>query len=462
MPKSILLSISDGMVERNLLKTDFFSLLLATGVRVHIVCSNKPYFSYLQKNHASDMVSVHYLPYKISRIDALFNLILKHNIHTQTIADIEYYSLNGIYGHNKISLPIYLGFRILWHLGQFKAWRNFIRYLYRTFDRATYGNTLIHELKPDLIFVPSITPSDYKLVQQASQLGIPCVQMLKSWDNLTTKTFMAILPDLLVTHNELMKQEAIELDDMPADRVMVTGIPQFDYLNAHKAELIEPRDVFYAKLGIDPKKKVVLFSASGDLLSPNDRDYLFILDKAITDGSLPADIHIQVRSHPKFHSSFTGVEALKHVTVEQPFTYLTEGTRDWVFEDDDVKHWYNSLYHSIVTINVASTMSIDAAVVGRPAICLAFDGYATVPEPDSISRYYGREHYLNIMKSGAVALAKNQQELVDAIKEIIDNPDIRKKERERLINEQCYKLDGNASKRLVTLLSKALEDQTWK
>lgn len=452
MAKKILISISDGMVERNLLKTDFFPLLKKSDVTIELVSSNEPYYHYLVERYASDNVHIHYVPYTIQKIDALFTVILRNSIHTYSVAEDQYNYFKGRYGRPKVSLLTYLAYRVFWHGGGIKLGRALLRWLYRQFSPSTYCADLLREIQPDLVFVPSINPTDYKLVQQAKKQGFKCIQMIKSWDNLTSKTFLAVLPDYLVTHNEVMKQEAIDLDDIPSERIFVSGIPQFDYLVTHQKKLIESRDSFYAKLNIDPKKQVILFSASGDSISPHDRDYLFMLDEAIEQGRLPADTHIQVRSHPKYTSDLTGVDKLTHITVERPFSYLSQGYRDWVFEEKDLAHWYNSIHHSAAVINVASTMAIDAAVLNRPIVSLGFDGYTDLPFDQSIRRYYKRDHYKNVVETDAISLVTSEQQLLDAITRYLQEPTYKDKERARLVKQQCYKLDGQSSKRLVDFL----------
>lgn len=449
----IVISISDGMVERNLFKTDFWTYLLQQpNLEVVLVSSDREYFAYLSDRYASPAVRVLYEPYSIGWIDAALTYILSNSIHSHTVWEEQYSYWKGINGRQKRPLLIYCFLRMCWYFGQYVWWRSFLRFLYKLLSSSDYAESILREIKPDLVFVPSINPADYKLLRQAKKQGILCVQMIKSWDNLTSKTFLSIHPDYLIVHNNVMKSEAMRFDDMPENRIFVSGVPQFDHLSIHRDLLLVPRENFYGKIGIDDTKRVVLFSASGDRISPYDRDYLSMLNEAISDGRLPSDLHIHVRLHPKYESSFCGIEKLSYVTIERPFSYLTTGYRNWVFEKDDIAHWYSSIFHSCMVINVASTMAIDASVLDRPVVSLGFDGYKQLPLNRSILRYYSRDHYRSVLETGAVSIVKSEKEFIDEINRYLSDAVYRKDERAMLVSQQCYTIDGGSSKRLVDFL----------
>ena len=452
-PRKIVISVSDGMVERNLFKTDFWTYLLQqTDLEVVLISSDREYFAYLSDRYASPTVKVLYEPYSIGRMDAALTYILNNSIHSHTVWEEQYSYWKGINGRQKRPMWVYGFFRICWYFGRYFWWRSFLRFLYKLLSSSGYAESTLIKIRPDLVFVPSINPADYKLLRQAKKQEIPCVQMIKSWDNLTSKTFLGVHPDYLIVHNEIMKSEAMRFDDMPGNRIFVSGIPQFDHLSAYRDSLLIPREKFYGKMGIDHTKRVLLFSASGDRISPHDRDYLSMLNEAISDGRLPDDLHICVRLHPKYESSFDGIDELSHVTIGRPFSYLTDGYRNWVFEKDDIAYWYNSIFHSCMVINVASTMAIDASVIDRPVISLGFDGYNQLPLSRSILRYYSRDHYRPVLETGAVSVVRSEKELIDEVNRYLNDTTYRRDGRVMLVSQQCYKADGNSSKRLVDFL----------
>ncbi len=49
-----------------------------------------------------------------------------------------------------------------------------------------------------------------------------------SWDNLTNKGRIQALPDRVIVWNGVQKREAIELHNVPEDRIVVTGAQLYD------------------------------------------------------------------------------------------------------------------------------------------------------------------------------------------------------------------------------------------
>jgi CDP-glycerol glycerophosphotransferase (TagB/SpsB family) len=224
----------------------------------------------------------------------------------------------------------------------------------------------------------------------------------------------------------------------------------------NREKLEKSREKFYRNLDIDPRKKVLLFCASG-WLSPNDEDFILMIIKAVKDKKISENIHIHIRMHPKYDSILNKVKDSEFVTIDRPFSYLKGNLNSWIFNKKDMVNWYNSIFHSAMVINVASTMSIDAAVLNRPVICLKFDGYKKISYAESISRYYKREHYANLVKTGGIILVENEKELIDTINYYLEDDTRNEEGRRKIIKQQAYKLDGQSSLRISNFLIKNLE-----
>ena len=363
---------------------------------------------------------------------------------------------SGVGYNKKISSFLYSLFRIWWYLGKFKIWRLFLRFIYK-FVPNRYCVDLLNNIKPDLVFISSINPSDLKLLQQAKRRKLKTVQMIKSWDNLTSKTFLATIPDFLIVHNEVMKNEAIVLDDMLREKIFISGIPQFDYLVKNREKLEVARKDFYKKLKINPNKKVILFCASGDWLNPYEEEILKDLYYAIKEGRVIDDVQIHIRMHPKYQSNFDEIEKISEFTMDRPFTYLDKNNfNSWIFQEEEIEHWYNSIYHSSMVINTASSISIDAAVLDRPIICIGFDGKEKLSYEHSVLRFYSRDHYANLIKTKGIDLVKNNDELIESINKYLKDLDCKKEERKMLVKQQCYNLDGKSSLRIADFIKSKL------
>jgi len=133
-------------------------------------------------------------------------------------------------------------------------------------------------------------------------------------------------------------------------------------------------------------------------------------------------------------------------------TYPREHLSSWEFEDRDIVHLINCLYHSNIVINTASTMTIESCIFNKPVISIAFDGYKKRNYWTSVRRFCDYNHYSNLIKAGGVRVAKNPEELLVLINEYLANPELDNKGRKRIVEEQLYKLDGKSGERIGNFL----------
>lgn len=139
--------------------------------------------------------------------------------------------------------------------------------------------------------------SDLPVVMAACQLGIPCGTLIQSWDNLSSKT--AILPpwlDRFWTWSETMSGELLTLNPrISSARVKVVGSPQFDF---HlQPDLIEPRDVFMRRVGLNPSLPYVLIGTGTKVWLPDEPNTVVLLIQALRKSIQKCSVLI--RLHPK-------------------------------------------------------------------------------------------------------------------------------------------------------------------
>jgi CDP-glycerol glycerophosphotransferase (TagB/SpsB family) len=115
--------------------------------------------------------------------------------------------------------------------------------------------------------------------------------------------------------------------------------------------------------------------------------------------------------------------------------------------------------YTAVNVNVASTITIDAAALDTPVVNVAFDGQVTKPYLESCARYYDYEHYKRIVDTGGVRIARNTDEMMQAIQAYLDDPSLESEGRRRIREEQCWKLDGNSGRRIAEYLIRLMGEE---
>ena len=92
------------------------------------------------------------------------------------------------------------------------------------------------------------------------------------------------------------------------------------------------------------------------------------------------------------------------------------------YTPDGIAHIAQLLDASAVTINVASSISIDAAIFDTPVVNLRFDAEPGRPYLKSVRRQYDTDHYRQVLRTGAVRLADSPEQLIDEVRRYLDGP----------------------------------------
>jgi hypothetical protein len=118
----------------------------------------------------------------------------------------------------------------------------------------------------------------------------------------------------------------------------------------------------------------------------------------------------------------------------------------------DHARWVSSIYHSIAVLNIASTTALDAAILDKPAICLALDD----GPPGILNAEYGATHYAPLVDSGGVEMAHTYDELLFLMERAISDPTVCQAQRAEMVRTECGVVDGMAAQRVArTLLALA-------
>ena len=311
----------------------------------------------------------------------------------------------------------------------------------RTFDR--YQPDLVVTSSPGLIY------SEVPLLRTARRRRVPTMAIDPSWDNFTNKLMPVRRVNRLVVWNTLMRQQAIELHGYQPDEIRLAGVPQWD--RYFREGVTISRDAFFRRIGADPARRLVALTTTPQELYSHHDHVLRVMSAALADGRWPA-AQVLVRLHPRDdRSKYAAFETAPNVIVEKPFRD-TVRAGDGLAVDvtaDSQQHLADTLRHSDVVVNVASTISIEAAIFDTPVVNIAFDGEQESDFARSSRRYYRFTHYENITRHDAVKVAWSPDELVRHVRSYLDDPAQHREGRTRVVREQCEFMDGRAAERVA-------------
>ena len=302
-----------------------------------------------------------------------------------------------------------------------------------------YGNILA-EFKTDLLFFTHQRPPFIAtLVYWARKLNIPTASFIFSWDNLASKGRMAATFDHFLVWSDLMRRELLRFYPLTnGQHISVVGTPQFEPYVLPEYELSEAE--FYKEFNLIPQKKIICYSCADASIGPNDPLIIATIAEGLRSGEIN-DAQLLVRTSPaEDERRFAETKALyPEIKWNHPKWELTrEGHPEpWsqrIPTQEDLAVLKAVLQYSDLNVNMLSTMSLDFMLFDKPVINTAFGNQENGLYNDQ--RFLNYEHYDNVVKSGAVKIAKNKEELYSAINAYLQNPEINKSERKELINMQ--------------------------
>jgi hypothetical protein len=286
------------------------------------------------------------------------------------------------------------------------------------FDRAIPPSRdvreLIREERADVVLVaPHLMPgsTDSHYVKSTLGTGVPVVLCVPSWDNLSSKQRLRVVPDLVTVWNEMQKREAVELHAIPPERVAITGAQCFDHWFGWP-----PRDrtEFCARVGLDPERPYVLYA--GGALFPSaitEAEFCSRWVDAIRAHADPAlrEVGILVRPHPKRLREWAAVPLERR-----------PGVRIWPREEPEMPvgeerraDFFDSIYHSAVVVGINTSAMIEAGVIGR--------GVETVRVPELESSQELLRHFRYLTEGGLLTVAGSIEEHLARLAEIVSGRD---------------------------------------
>jgi len=323
----------------------------------------------------------------------------------------------------------------------------------------------LRDLRPDLVIgtrVLSMTPPsrpegsralDRHLLLAAARRGIPTMVLVASWDNLTTGGFFPVAPTRITVWNEIMKREAIEVQGVPAERIVVTGAPQHDpYADPAVGS---SRTEFFERMGLELDRPLVVYTTQTTGTVP-DEPAIAARIADVLESRFGGRVQLLVRLHQlDRRDRFDALKERAGVTLDQAGRSIP-GYDDRDFDADALRDLVDTLRHADVVVNTASSIAIDATAIGSPVVCVRFDAEDERPYERSVRRLYDFTHLANVVESGGVVMVDSPEALADQVALFLADPSANEAGRASLLQQQCYRVDGGSAKRVADAVLEVL------
>jgi hypothetical protein len=308
---------------------------------------------------------------------------------------------------------------------------------------------VFRRINPDVLLLTPLLyfrSSQVDHLRCARQLGIPSVLGVGSWDHLTTKGLIHEAPDRVLVWNEAQKREAIELHDIPADRVVVTGAQAYDHWFATRPTL--DRDAFCRQVALDPQRPILLYLCSSPFIAPYEVGFVRRWIAAIRSS---ADARLRtagllVRPHPQNADQWQGVDLAQEFENVACFPKAGVNPIGGTARSD----YFDSMYHSEGVVGVNTSGMLESGIVGRPVYSIKADEFAATQD--------GTLHFQHLknVEGGLLHLAPTLDEHVAQLGHLLADGTTERQSARQFIQAfiRPHGLDADATPRVVEAIER--------
>lgn len=456
--KKIGIVITDGVGYRNFVLSDFLTEISKKYSNV-IIYSGLPKESY-DKLSLAENIEVKELKIFLESKKTWFYRKLKEVAHMTLHKN--YYGINNNLKrgypkkNTKRGLLTKLAYKIAGVYHSEKAINKYENAQFNAFknDKITQGYLkVLKEDNPNLLFFthqrpPYLAP----LVYCAKRLNIHTTSFIFSWDNLASKGRMMGSFDSYLVWSDLMEKELNYFyPNTNPKNIKVIGTPQFEpyVMDRYKPNKLN----FLKKFNLDPNKKVICYSCADAGIGANDSVHITSVMNYINNNP-NLNLQLLVRTSP-------AEDGLRFEPLKSKFPEIKWNVPKWeLARNNHVESWSQRipsiedvidlrsiLEFSVLNANMCSTMGLDFMLFDKPVIYTVFGNESNGLYNDQLFLNYVHLEY--VIDSKAVAIAKDEEELHAFITEALEQPELRKKNRESLIQLEITKSLEGTSKRIT-------------
>ncbi|QQG45467.1 MAG: CDP-glycerol glycerophosphotransferase family protein [Candidatus Sungiibacteriota bacterium] len=350
---------------------------------------------------------------------------------------------------------------LLWRLVGFIPSRLTQRLVRRVVAKISVSSSLsplFQEIKPDLVFATSLTEwtFDVPILLAARSYGATTAASVRMWTNLGPTSFLLFHPDHLILQNEFLKDMAVRFNFFPKNRIHVTGFPYFDWFKTDQS--LPSREEFCRALGIDPRKRCILYADSGIGDLGRDLAFVELFGKLVQNGRLPKDLVMIFRPQPYYAGAAEALKELRSRRFDSVVVDFVNTTNlkypDPTIDRGNINSFINAMRYSEMLITPGGAILLEAAVFKKPMVVTAFDAAPDVPYWKSFARFYDGTafYWTDLITTGGVRAVSSPKEFERTISKYLKNPSLDEKGRECLRSRFLGPQDGRATELLAQVL----------
>lgn len=297
----------------------------------------------------------------------------------------------------------------------------------------------IKEFEPDIVLATPAdleTSCDIDYLKAAEFLGVPTAVPVISWDNLTTKGLIQIVPDLLLVWNKTQIKEAKIHHQIASKYSKIVGSSLFDpWFSNFKPKRSKLEFCKQHQLSADAQ--IIVYFTSSLAIAGDERWLIRKLSRVVRDIETRngKKLQIIVRPHPdtsKFYINFSDrkVKVLPRIGAYSDKKEI----RQFLFE---------TIYFSKLCLGINTSALIDSIICDKPTVGLLTEKY--------MSTQAETEHFKVLAESGALYLIEKPHDLERVLVDIWHSNDKTARQRKEFVKQYIrpYGLNVSAGERVV-------------
>jgi hypothetical protein len=243
-------------------------------------------------------------------------------------------------------------------------------------DRWT--SDLLAAQKPDVVLITPLVDlgsDQVDYVKAAKALGVRSALCVHSWDNLTNKGLIRVIPDRVYVWNEAQRNEAVSMHGVKPEQVVATGAPVYDQWFDRRPSTT--RDEFCRKIGLPPGRPFFLYLCSSQFIAPDEADFVEQWIRAVRAAPDTAvrEAGILIRPHPE---NLQPWQRFDFDTFRDVVLWPRGGANP--VDAGSKNDYFDSLFHSAAAVGINTSAQIEAGIVGRPVFSVRVPQYAGTQE----------------------------------------------------------------------------------
>jgi hypothetical protein len=189
---------------------------------------------------------------------------------------------------------------------------------------------------------------------------------------------------------------------------------------------------------------------------PEEPEILLGYWQAMQQSEMAGQVSLVVRLHPKDDvKRYQELQKLPGVAVTLAGPPEWDGSDKWLPNETIIAYMLNQMAHAAVSINVASTMSLEGFCLNLPTINIAYTVAKEKKRENllwSFDMYHSSDHYKALVDNQSLIVARSEEELIAATRASLDEGSIRSVAMQTVLRQKAAYCDGSSAKRFVEVV----------